>query len=634
MAASPRAAALAVVAALVAAPAVAALVGSLRARPVRLNLGPGDGPYVSGFLPKYEIDEKVATQWTSYAAAIRLPLSLQGGGELSYRYARVLPETAQVEVRFAGRTVDEFARRGGVFETRHAPVGGPGAQPLAIDFKIDSHDRQRLGLKLDWLEVQPRPGARLRLAGAARWRGALLVAAAGFLLAFGGWSLGTTVLFLGPLAGLLTAGLLLDPWLTHRLTTGVPELLLALGIPALAWGRRQVRAGRVSAYALRALLALCCGAFLLRAAAVNHPDFYYPDQRTHARLVEFVAEGGLDFFVHPAKAIWEHGVWRTEAYGKTYAFPYTPAFHLPFVPLGLSYDALLTAMKLWAAALSVVPIVLLWALARRLEASVLGALLLTIVPTYTSRLSFAFLPALFGHALDLAFLLWLAGHLAEIPRSLRAWLAGAALVTACQLAYISGVVNISVLVAALALLAAGEAPFSPRRGLALLGMGLFGSALSVALYYRDFLGMLADVLPRLALGGGARAASRYPIEPYLSVVASRSYDFFGAVYPVLAALGLVTLVLRGKGRSLLLAWTATYFLLLLGRAKAPDIFLHGHETLLATPLVCLAAGETLQELWRTGRFGRLAAAATLLFLVYQGLSLQWQAIAAQLGNAL
>ena len=29
-------------------------------------------------------------------------------------------------------------------------------------------------------------------------------------------------------------------------------------------------------------------------------------------------------------AIAEHGVWRTEAYGRTYAFPYTPAFHLPF----------------------------------------------------------------------------------------------------------------------------------------------------------------------------------------------------------------------------------------------------------------------------------------------------------------
>ena len=31
---------------------------------VRLNLGPGDGPYVRAFAPEYEIDERVATHWT------------------------------------------------------------------------------------------------------------------------------------------------------------------------------------------------------------------------------------------------------------------------------------------------------------------------------------------------------------------------------------------------------------------------------------------------------------------------------------------------------------------------------------------------------------------------------------------
>ena len=35
---------------------------------------------------------------------------------------------------------------------------------------------------------------------------------------------------------------------------------------------------------------------VLRALAVNHPDFYYPDLRTHARLVEVVRSAGLGFF--------------------------------------------------------------------------------------------------------------------------------------------------------------------------------------------------------------------------------------------------------------------------------------------------------------------------------------------------
>jgi hypothetical protein len=612
-------------------PALAALRGSSAGRELLLNLGPGDAPYIEGFRERYEIDEKVATHWTSYEAVVRLPLQLDGGGELSFRYARVLPETARVEVQFAGETVDRFERRGGIFETRSAPVPA-GDRPVHVAFTVDSHDRQRLGLRLDWVRVQPRPGARVRLSGAARWRAALLVAAFVLLLRLAGWSLATTALLSAPLSLLLAAGLLIDPWLTHRLLTGVPELLLLCGLPAVAFGRRLVVRGIATPYAVRALAALSCAAFLMRAAAVNHPAFYYPDLRTHARLVEFVAEGGADFFVHPAKYIAEHGVWRTEAYGRTYAFPYSPAFHLPFVALGLDYDARIAAMKLWAAALSVAPLVLLWALARRLEASVLGAVLMLFVPSYTSRLSYAFLPALFGHAVDMAFLLFLAARLPELQASRRVFAAGVAFVAACQLAYVSGVMNVAVLVAALGACLSLERPVSLARGLRLLAMGLLGSLVSLALYYRDFLPMLADVLPRIA--GGAAAPARYPTQPLLSVVAARTHDFFDGVYPLLALAGLALLVLRGVGRSLLLAWTATYFALLLGRAKVPDLFLHGHETLLATPLVCLAAGEALLALWRAGRVGRLGAALLLIFLAQQGLRGQWSALQAQLANAL
>ena len=102
------------IAALCAIPAASAMLGASGGRAILLNFGPGDGPYVSGFLPGYEIDEKVATHWTSHRAEARLPLALEGGGELRYRFARVLPETAQVETEFAGRTVDRFACRGGV----------------------------------------------------------------------------------------------------------------------------------------------------------------------------------------------------------------------------------------------------------------------------------------------------------------------------------------------------------------------------------------------------------------------------------------------------------------------------------------------------------------------------------------
>ena len=32
---------------------------------IDFNLGPGDATYLEGFLPAYEIDEKLATRWTS-----------------------------------------------------------------------------------------------------------------------------------------------------------------------------------------------------------------------------------------------------------------------------------------------------------------------------------------------------------------------------------------------------------------------------------------------------------------------------------------------------------------------------------------------------------------------------------------
>ncbi len=412
---------------------------------------------------------------------------------------------------------------------------------------------------------------------------------------------------------------------------------------ALAVGLALRRRGRVSADALRALAALGLVAFLLRALAVNHPDFYYPDLRTHARLVEKLQEDGLDFFVSPSRAIWEHGVWRTEAYGRTYAFPYSPAFHLPFTVLPLGYDTLLLAMKLAAAAVSVVPIVLTWTLARRLGASVAGAALLVVVPTYTSRLSFAFLPALLGHGVDLALVCWLAGHLDSI-RAPRAWLAGAFSITACQLAYVSGVMNTAALVLALVVVALLRR--RPADAAVLAAMGLAASAISVALYYRDFLGMVFDLLTRAA-EGAARAPSRYPVQPFLVVAHERTRDFFDTLYPLLAAAGLILLwrdrsaagaarpdvATSDARRWLLLGWLGAYVLLLAGRAKMPDVFLHGHETLLVTPLVCLAAGEALAALARRSRPGRSAAVGIAAVLAVQGLLGQWQAVAAQLGNA-
>jgi hypothetical protein len=350
--------------------------------------------------------------------------------------------------------------------------------------------------------------------------------------------------------------------------------------------------------------------------------------------VEAVQEGGLDFLRHPARHIAEHGLWKIEAHGKSYAFPYTPAFHVPFAMLSFAYDDLLTWMKLAAAAISVVPLVLVWAIARRVGAPPLGPALMLVIPTYTSRLSFVFLPATFGHAWDMALVAWLAAHLAGL-RKPAMLVAGAVLVAASQLAYVSGVINTAMLVACVAALDPWErAEPRLRQAARVLAMGLLGALLAVLVYYRDFLGMAVDVAARAA-GGAPAAASRYPIQGWLAVTYERTRDFFGLEYPLLAALGVfLAFRRRAPGRFLLAAWGAAYLLLLLGRAKVPDLFLHGHETLFVTPLVCLAAGEALAWLWGRGSAARVVAGALGAWLAVRGLALQWRAIAEQLGNAL
>jgi hypothetical protein len=614
-------------------PLLAAWCGAPGPLGIDFNLGPGDGAYISGFHPAYEIDDRLATHWTTYDASVSLPLKVRGGPvKVSYRYARVLPQTAVVEVSLADLPIDRFEARGGGFEERRAAVPSMTDSPLRVRFLVDSHDRRNMGLKLDWIRVDVGDKGRVRLDEGARWRPALLPLLIFGLLLLAGWRYGLAFLLSAPWALATAAGLRWDPWTTHWLLQGVPLALGVFGLAGVFLGRTLLARGLVSPPTLRNLAALAMTAFLLRAAAVNMPGFYHPDLRTHARFVETVREAGFDFLRSPAPHIWKHGTWRTEALGRVYAFPYTPAFHLPFTPLPLVYDDLITAMKLYGAALSTVPLILVWSMARRLEVSPLGAVLMLVIPTYTSRLTFAFLPSLFGHAVEMGFLYWLIGN-GERSGARRFWLPGALWVAACQLAYVSGVTHIGVFIL---LLAIGEAARAREAGWArprhLLLMALVGSVVSLAVYYRHFLPMVIDLVPRVA-GASAEGLSHYPVRGIFEVAYERTRSFFDGIYPFSTAAGCVLIFRRGKRWTLPAAWLSTYLLLLIGRAKIPDLYLHGHETLFVTPLVALASGAALGH-WASSRgWRRWAARGLLVALIIQGLAFQWEFSRMQLANA-
>jgi len=607
---------------------LAALYGARAPLSFSLNLGPGDAPYLEGFLPDYEIDDRVATHWTTYDATVAVPLEVKGSVALSYRYARVFPQTARVEVYLGDTLVDRFECRGGRFEERTVRVTLASYAPLRVRFKVDSHEGRNQGLKLDWLRVDVEEGSA-RLSGWAPFASALVLLVLWAVIVSTGWAGRNVAFLIAPWSIAAAVGVFVNPWTVHQVLRGVPLALVLFGGAVVGLGRWLRGRQKASPEAVRALTALLLSTFLLRALAVNHPRFYYPDLRTHARLVETMKDAGLDFFVSPSTYIAAHGVWRTDAYGRTYAFPYTPGFHLPFAVLPLEYDSLLVAMKLYAAALSTIPIVFVWALARRWRSSLLAALLMVAVPTYTSRLSFAFLPALFGHAVDLAFLYWLSGRLDSLS-SPRVFLRGALFVAGCQLAYVSGTLNLSVFLLLLAV-AEGLRHRAVRPALTVVSIAAAGSLVSVASYYRDFIPMVTDVLTRAVRGG---SASRYAVESWLAVAYERTRSFFDGLYPLLALGGLYSLHRRKEADVLPAVWFATYLLLLLGRAKMPDIFRHGHETMFVTPLVALASGEALLRLSGLARAGRAAAYAVVLLLFVQGFFFQWRFIAEQLGNAL
>ncbi len=333
-------------------PLVAAWMGSSGPRIIDFNLGPGDTPYLEGFLPAYEIDEKLGTHWTTYDATIALPLRVEGGPvDVVYRYARVFGETAEIEVDVSGVPIDGFSRRGGAFEERHGSLAVLDT-PLSFAVRCDSHERQNMGIKLDWVRFDLGDQSSVRLIGWAFWQPIVITLMLLVVWIASGAGVARAATLTAPLALALAFGLWSDPWLTHRLVRGLAIAVPLFGLAVLGIGR-LIKVDRAT---LRLVFGFMLVAFLVWAAAVNHPDFYYPDLRTHARLVGFVHEAGLDFLVSPSSVITEHNVWVTEAYGQTYAFPYTPMFHLPFAFFDLGYDALVLTLKLAAAAISTVPI--------------------------------------------------------------------------------------------------------------------------------------------------------------------------------------------------------------------------------------------------------------------------------------
>lgn len=626
----------------------AAAAFGLGTRQVELNLGPGDTPFVEGFQDEIDVDNKVGWHWTTYDARIALPLETAGATlGTTLRYARMFGEEAVVNVRVGQVAAEPFRARGG--EVRTTTLSSPEViGPLAVAIKVGSHERRDMGLRMDRITVAVESGEPLRLQATAALRP---VAAA--LLLFGGLLvLGVSPLVAGISTLVMAASFAVrasvDLFGAWRQTTLLPEMLV-LGTGVLLIIRLAMeRWGRTSRQEARWLAGAALFTMMFRLALVSHPDFYYPDLMTHARVVDTIATEGLSFFHHPADALNAQGAWTKPVLGSVSSLPYAVVFHTPFAFLAstfdLSIDQIETALKAGASLTSVLPILLAGVLAVRLGLPPLAALSLCVIPTYTSRLSFALLPALSGHVFDLVVLVaLLIATTTEPPMPTRLWPWVAATLLAGHLAYTSSVVNEGLLMAMLVALWLGSGRSGFRVSGRLVLVEAVAAFLAFALYYRHFVGDVFGLAARLVgMGGGAgeaagvrgSSASVYPIESFWALLFERSSTFFGWSWITLAVAGLVVGGAVVRSSRLVQAWGLTYLGLILLRAKIPDVFRYGHETLFLAPLVALLAGSALILALRLGGGPRILALFGGGGLLVVSLLEQWQAVADQLSNAL
>lgn len=633
-------------AAVVLAPIAGAFRGASGPLRVGLNLGPGDGPYLSGFFPEYEIDQGTALHWSRPEAVLALPLTVSGPAELSLRFGPPPGGPSRVDVVLGERPLGGFdCCRHRALQRQRFDAPPTGARtPVRVGVRVTGPDVRDRGLFLDRIDLDLHAGARLNLTGAARFRGAALVGLVLVVLVLVGFALEGAALLVAPLAAVLTLGLLRDPWLVHRLLTQLPETLLLVVAPAAGLARVLVPR-LLEARTLRTAATLATLAFLLRGAALHHPDFYYPDLMVHARLVAVAREAGVRLWLEPRVVLYTpretpgptdtlvratSGLWLRRLLGVDVGLPYSLALHALLAPFARTLDGTVTLLKTAGALLSAVPIVVLAFLARRLGVSPWAAAgLLVAAPTAFVELSLGTVPAAFGHALDALFLLWLLHRGARASRP-AIILEGALVLAAVQVAYVSSVLTASILLALLAVLSWRREPRVARGLLLCLALG---SAFALAVYYRSF---VQDALAALRLALGQTPLSPGPGGPARSDGGGRvDAALLLWAFPLVAvpaAFSFVRFAARPQG-ALVLAWGLATLLLGLLRALVPGVFSFLHVTLFATPLLALCAGAALSDLADRGTRGRLAASGLTVLAAVLGLALQARALLAQLGSA-
>ncbi len=139
---------------------------------------------------------------------------------------------------------------------------------------------------------------------------------------------------------------------------------------------------------------------------------------------------------------------------------------------------------------------------------------------------------------------------------------------------------------------------------------------------------VTELLPRF-LAGGSRGGTLSPLDT-ISMLIGRYWIFYGVVYVPLVAAGVVVWFWRRPSpvvSRILLAWGATFVVLIFLRTAAPDLFNKVKEILWIAPLISLAGGRALAWVRSSLPAGRWMAGAYYSVVVYYGIAFYVGAIA-------
>jgi hypothetical protein len=606
-----------------------------------LDFGPNDGRYVSGFREDFEIDEPTLIHWSTDRALVRLPFYLRSPYEVALRFKRHIEKPAEIRLFLNGEAIETFTAPQQHFAVRRFRDPSPGGGVFELRLISSSEDPRPLGLALDWMSVRPSAGFASVVPTPSAFL-ALLSWVAAFYLLPRVLGLGSGVALASgaaAAAALTLAALAHKLWPVHAtMTLGLRAHVVTLLLALFYWWRRKTEGSFFAEPLARWVVLLVFAGMAVRLFALFHPDFYYPDVRTHGKFVSLIWTEGLSGFLgNYIENQHRHLLGLQYVSGRWVAFPYPPLLYLSIYPLSLLQLPVEDWMKLVPTALLSVEALVLFVLGRQLglgsRAALIAVSLHASARVLGFRLAVASYASLFGHFWDMIAILYVIAFFERLRRPVYG--AGLGLLVAISiLSYAGSVLTLGILVPLLALAVALARGVSARGWTvaALAGWPLAGALTAAWLFYLAYIPELLGPSGGSDAAGGGSGISTL-VEPRLTPLAGLSMAFYrlrlfyGLLF-ALAAIAILVVFVRRRGKGfqalalpLALALSGTYLGMNFLRAGlgSTHIFQFSKDDLVILPLVTLLLGGVLQAMWERGALPRVFALALLAGWVGFGL---------------